>query len=207
MKTMKTMFSIASLAVALAAAPAMAQDFSKFHAGTVFTDFGKIADVDADFGPAKDTVFKVLFSGHDAAKPGDIDFMLDSAARFINMNVAAGVPLENIHVAIVLHGPSGWDVTKDDAYKAHHDGKANALRPRRRRAARQGRADLSLRPERDGHGHRQERPAPRRQARSVLHGRRRPAAAAGLCARPVTRTESMLKQGRHGLARHARGGL
>lgn len=82
-----------------------------FHPGTAIPDFGKIADVaSADAIPA-DTVFKVAFDVAKAADEGQTNRNFDSAARFINMHVAAGVPLDQIHVAIVVHGPAASDLT------------------------------------------------------------------------------------------------
>lgn len=96
-----------------------------FHAGPVFPDFGNIADVDSQLAIPEGTIFKVVFDVAAAAKPGALNRTLDSAARFINMHVEAGVPLDNIFVAVVVHGPASQDTTTDSFYKARHD-KANA---------------------------------------------------------------------------------
>ncbi|WP_206237763.1 DsrE family protein [Novosphingobium terrae] len=112
------------LALCLAATPAMAQDLPKFHTGPVF-DFGKVADVVSDMPIPRDAHFKVILDTGDAGKPGEINPTINTAARFINMHVAAGVPEANIKVALILHGPAGIDVTKDAFYGAKQGGKPN----------------------------------------------------------------------------------
>lgn len=109
-------------AMLMAAGVAQAEPF---RAGPVFTDFGKTAPVESDLPIPKGAVFKVAFDVAKGAEAGDINRAFDSAARFINMHVAAGVPQENIHLAVVVHGTAGWDVTKDTVYSAHNDGKLN----------------------------------------------------------------------------------
>lgn len=96
-----------------------------FRPGPVFADFGKTAPVESDLPIPKGTVFKVAFDVAKGADAGEINRSFDSAGRFINMHVAAGVPIENIHLAIVVHGTAGWDVTKDAVYRAHNEDKPN----------------------------------------------------------------------------------
>jgi hypothetical protein len=60
-------------ALALAAGPAAAQDFSKFHEGPVFKDFGKIADVDSDMPIPPGTVLKAMFEQGDGAEAGKVN--------------------------------------------------------------------------------------------------------------------------------------
>jgi len=97
-----------------------------FHAGPVFPTYGQIARVDADMPLPPDTVMKVAFDVSDQAKPGEVNRGFDTAARFINMNVAAGVKEANIHVAIVVHGKAGIDLLRQSAYAARTDGATNA---------------------------------------------------------------------------------
>jgi intracellular sulfur oxidation DsrE/DsrF family protein len=115
--------------VALAAAvftlgtPSAAQDFSAFREGPVFTEFGAVARIDPDVEVPADAKFKVAF---DAVQPAGEDGMnrsIESAARFINMHVLHGVPLDNIEVAVVVHGKASLDVLNRTAYAARFDGK------------------------------------------------------------------------------------
>ncbi|HPU15664.1 MAG TPA: DsrE family protein, partial [Polymorphobacter sp.] len=72
------------------------------------------------------TVFKVVFDVSGAAEPGTLNRSFESAARLINMTVAAGVPLSNIHVAVVVHGKAAGDLLNDAAYAKRNGGKTNA---------------------------------------------------------------------------------
>lgn len=107
------------------AQPASAQ-MENFKAGPVFKDFGATAPVQTTEPVAKDTVFKIAFDVTKAADPGKLNRTIESAARFINMQVAAGVPAENIHLAVVVHGDASLDLTKQEFFAAHNDGRENA---------------------------------------------------------------------------------
>lgn len=116
---------LALTALALAGA-AGAQDMSKFTDGPAITGYGKVAKVDYDLPIPKGAVFKVILDVNAAAKPGEANRGFDSAARFINMHVAAGVPERNIKVVVIVHGPASGDLGNAAFYGAHHDGAANA---------------------------------------------------------------------------------
>lgn len=45
---------------------------------------------------------------------------LETAARFLNMHAKAGVSLERLKVAVVLHGEAAKDVLTNDAYRKRH---------------------------------------------------------------------------------------
>jgi intracellular sulfur oxidation DsrE/DsrF family protein len=79
-------------------------DDGAFTTGPVFTDYGPVADVDTTMPIASDTVFKHTFDVSNPAEAGNPNPTLVSAARFINMHARAGVPSDNIQVAIVVHG-------------------------------------------------------------------------------------------------------
>ena len=63
------------------------------------------------------TVFKIAFDVADGAKKGEQNNSINSLARFINMHVANGVPAENIHLALVVHGKAGFDLLKSRLYQ------------------------------------------------------------------------------------------
>ena len=113
-------------AMLLLPAAVIAQDRSAFHPGPVFKDFAPIADVVSDVPIPKGTVFKVAFDVSDKAKPGELSRGIESAGRFINMNVAAGVSLESIHVAIIVHGGASMNLLTPAAYAARNAGAVNA---------------------------------------------------------------------------------
>jgi len=97
-----------------------------FKAGTAIPEFGKIAAVQTDMKIPKRAKFKVLFDTTKAAKAGELNSTLTSAARFINMHVAAGVPEKNIDIAVVFHSKAAFDLTKPEAYQSVHPTGENA---------------------------------------------------------------------------------
>lgn len=119
--------SLALVALALPH-PASAQAALRpgFHAGSVIADFGPVATIDISEPLPADAVFKVAFDVDEAAKPGTINRSIESAARFINMHAEAGVPPQNIRIAVVVHGQAGFDLASAARYAAKHDGAANA---------------------------------------------------------------------------------
>jgi intracellular sulfur oxidation DsrE/DsrF family protein len=119
------MKKLAILLILLLPVGAAAQDRSAFHPGPVFKDFAPIADVVTDVPIPAGTRFKIDFDVSEKAKPGDLSRAIETAGRFINMHVAAGVPLDAITVAIVVHGGASQDLLAPAAYAARNDGKAN----------------------------------------------------------------------------------
>jgi intracellular sulfur oxidation DsrE/DsrF family protein len=113
------------IALLLLPVQAHAEPRPGFHAGPVFTSFGDIASVESDLPIPQGTVFRVLFDVTDKATPGQLSRHIDSAARFINMHVEAGVPIADIHVAIVVHGGAAADLLTQSAYAARNDGATN----------------------------------------------------------------------------------
>ena len=116
---------VALLPLLALAHPASAQ-MENFKTGPVFKDFGPTAPVEQSEPVAKDAMFKVSFDVAKAAEPGKLNRTIESAARFINMHVAAGVPEENIRIAIVVHGGAAFDLTHQEFFMAHKDGAENA---------------------------------------------------------------------------------
>ena len=109
---------LAVLAAMALAAPATAQDMSVFKTGPVFEDFGPHAPVDGVEDVPADTEFAIAFDVAKPAEDGARNRGLESAARFINMHVAAGVPEENIQIAVVVHGKAAMDLLSDEAWAA-----------------------------------------------------------------------------------------
>lgn len=100
-----------SVLILAAASPALA-DQSAFAPGPVYDEFGPVADVDETYAIPDGAEFKVSFDTRVAAEEGAPNKTLVSAARFFNMHARAGVTVEDIHVAVVLHGPAVRDVAK-----------------------------------------------------------------------------------------------
>lgn len=116
-------FTLFLTALALTS-PAWAQ-LDGFKTGPVFEDFGPVAEVQPDIKLADNTQFKIAFDVAKKADPGSLNRTIESAARFINMHVAAGVAQENIKLAIVVHGGASHDLTRDAIYSARNDGATN----------------------------------------------------------------------------------
>ena len=91
------------LILAACATTALA-DEGAFSKGPVFTGYGPVAAIDITMPIPPGTAFKHSFDVSTPAPTGDPNSTLVSAARFINMHARAGVPVDNIRVAIVVHG-------------------------------------------------------------------------------------------------------
>lgn len=115
----------ALLSLMLLSVPALAQDRSRFVAGPVLPDVGPIAPVESDLAVPKDAKFKIAFDISAKATPGSLSRQIETAARTLNMHVAAGVPKENVQIVAIFHGPAAMDLLKPEVYAARNDGKAN----------------------------------------------------------------------------------
>ena len=96
----------------LSATGLFAQDY-----GPVIADYGPTWEIDhPDFPTISDEPYRVVF---DVAKgpesPADQNPSLITLARFLNMHAASGVPVEDIHLAIVVHGGAIHDVSTERA--------------------------------------------------------------------------------------------
>jgi intracellular sulfur oxidation DsrE/DsrF family protein len=108
--------SVVFAVFAISATPAIAGP-DDFVPGPLIPEYGNIVEVDLDMPVPEGTVLQVAFDVTNQADAGALNRSITSAARFLNMHVAAGVPVENIHVAIVLHGGAVHDATR----AAHYD--------------------------------------------------------------------------------------
>lgn len=86
--------------------------------GPVFSDFGPVADVDTTMAIPKDVVFRHTFDVSKPSKDASPNRTLVSAARFINMHARAGVAVENINVAVVVHGAAVKETAHPDSPSA-----------------------------------------------------------------------------------------
>lgn len=85
-----------------------------FKPGDVIKGYGAYAPL-VDGRLSADTVFKIAY---DISKPGEegkVSRNLETPARFLNMHNAAGVPVENMHLAVVVHGGAHKDLLTDEA--------------------------------------------------------------------------------------------
>jgi len=108
-----------ALALAAAAAPLAAQDMSAFRPGPVLAEFGPHAPVPGVAQLPADTEFAIAFDVSTPAAEGGANRGFESAARFLNMHVAHGVPQENIRLVVVVHGKAALELLSDAAHAAN----------------------------------------------------------------------------------------
>ncbi len=107
---------LAALAgLALAAPGAVSAGPEDFSTGPLIEDYGPAAGVDVTMPLPKDTVFRIAFDAAQGAGEDALNQTLNSAARFLNMQAAHGVPADNLHLAVVIHGGAVADVTTASA--------------------------------------------------------------------------------------------
>ena len=99
--------------LSLATSASAAEGFSN---GPVFKDYGKNVVIPGGLAEPAAQHFKVVFDVAERKPEGGLNDSFNSIARFINMHVRAGVPRENIQVALVVHGKAGFDLMHNDAY-------------------------------------------------------------------------------------------
>jgi intracellular sulfur oxidation DsrE/DsrF family protein len=91
----------------------------KSSTGPVFDDYGPVYSIDNTDFPL-DTIqqFKAIFDvARKQTDPSQQNSIISSLHRYYNMHVRSGVPVENIHLAFVLHGGSTKDALSSAAYK------------------------------------------------------------------------------------------
>lgn len=95
---------------------------AKAQFGPVISNYGPVYEVkDMDVPLPENHKFKVIFDVYETAS--DINThsrRLESAARFINMHALKGVSLENIDIAIVMHGKATKDILTNKAYQVNY---------------------------------------------------------------------------------------
>lgn len=83
----------------------------KFLSGTQIEDFGRYAPVE-DPAISAGTHFKIAYDVSAAAEKGQINRSIESAARFMNMVTAAGVPASQVELAVIVHGSAEADLQR-----------------------------------------------------------------------------------------------
>jgi intracellular sulfur oxidation DsrE/DsrF family protein len=104
-----------------------AADLPGFGDGPLIKGYGKHASVSSTSVDSSDA-FSVAFDVAKGAEPGQINRQFDSLARFLNMHAAAGVPKENLKLALVVHGRAGIDLLDEVTYtRVQEQSNANIL--------------------------------------------------------------------------------
>lgn len=107
-----------SLLILAACASTALADEAVFINGPVFTDYGPVADVDVTMPIPPDTALMHSFDVSTPASTNDPNSTLVSAARFVNMHAKAGIPVEHIRVAVIVHGKAVKDVADEGSTSA-----------------------------------------------------------------------------------------
>lgn len=121
---MRPILTLLAAAAAVLAIPAAAQEGER-RTGPVFEDFGAWRVVDNEQPLPPGLPYKAIFDVTRGSQDGAVNGRFDSAARYMNLIVANGVPRENVAVAVVVHGPSIWDVSSNAAYARQFPGQEN----------------------------------------------------------------------------------
>ncbi len=86
--------------------------------GPIIYEYGKVYKVknpDLVVDPTQE--YKAVFDVAGSPKSHDkINASIETGVRFLNMHAQAGVPKENLKVALVLHGGASKDVLTNEAY-------------------------------------------------------------------------------------------
>ena len=91
-------------------------DQSAFKTGPVIKGYGAVAVIEGAEKLPDGVKFKVAMDATKRSEKGKINVVFERTARFINMHAAAGVPVENIKLAVVVHGSAVFDVARDAKY-------------------------------------------------------------------------------------------
>ena len=86
--------------------------------GPIVKDYGAVFSIEKpDLTLKSDQVYKVIFDVYtNSNKTGEINPLINTVARYLNMHAQVGVPAENMKVALVLHGRAAKDALSDQAY-------------------------------------------------------------------------------------------
>ena len=92
------------------------------HGGPIIESFGRHVDLpDTAFTIPTDRVYKVAFEVMEPLRaPERVHPRLEAAARLVNMYAHAGVPKENLKLALVLHGGGTQAAMTNTAYQQRH---------------------------------------------------------------------------------------
>lgn len=115
MRSLAPLLLVAALA---SSAPLFAQGAERLSGPLIHGAGGTFAVPELDIETPPDRDYRIAFEvATEAPSPDAVSPGLHTAARFLNMHARAGVPPERMHVAVVVHGPAGKHVLRNDAYR------------------------------------------------------------------------------------------
>lgn len=100
-----------------------------FKTGPTLEHFGPHASVDWATPLSEGTTFKIAFDAAKVSDEGGLNRTLESAARFINMHVAAGLSPDDIDIAVIVHGGAATDLLRPTAFVKRRGGETNPNAP------------------------------------------------------------------------------
>lgn len=111
-------FALSATAVLLVSSATRAEGQDR-EFGPVIHSAGPVFDVpNPDFETPTDMDFRIAWEMVDPApSPDQLNVHLVTAARFLNMHARAGVPRENLQLALVVHGQAGKAMLDDIGYR------------------------------------------------------------------------------------------
>lgn len=91
-------------------------------AGPVIQNFGKVWGIEnPTFETDTTHVFRLVFDiMNSPISYSEINPSIETAARFLNMHAQAGVPRDNMKLALVVHNKASKDILTDEAYKKRY---------------------------------------------------------------------------------------
>lgn len=109
---------LAVLLAATAAAPIRGQALGPSATGPAIDGFGPVFQVESPDFATPMGEYKLAFEvAVGAESPGELNSHIVSLARFLNMHTQAGVPRENLKLALVLHGTAAKDALDHVGYR------------------------------------------------------------------------------------------
>jgi len=98
------------------------QQARKARKGPVFKEYGPVFKVAERTVPLKKNFkYRVIFDISQAASvKGKVNKRIESVARFMNMHALNGVKVENMEIAVILHGSATQDGLTHKAYNKRH---------------------------------------------------------------------------------------
>lgn len=109
------------LAAATLPVPSRAQE-TPASDGPVILGYGAVWDIpEPDLATPLDRDLRVVFEvAQSSEHPGDVNPLLNTVARFLNMHARAGVPRDRIHVAVVIHGEAAKDALDAELFGSRY---------------------------------------------------------------------------------------
>lgn len=91
----------------------------KTNSGPVFQEFGYVYPIEnADLLLDIDKKYKVIFDVYsDEKKSSQMNALINTVARFMNMHAQNGLKEENMEIVLVLHGEATKNALSDAAFK------------------------------------------------------------------------------------------